>query len=47
MRRRGVTIPITDCIIAAAAESIGGRILTLDTHFAEISEVPALTVVPN
>lgn len=46
LRRRGVTIPITDCI-AAAAESIGGRILTLGTHFAKISEVSALTVVPD
>lgn len=47
LRRRGVTVPITDCVIAAAAESIGGRILTLDDHFAEISEVSELTVMPE
>lgn len=47
LRRRGVTIPITDCITAAVAESVGGRILTLDSHFAEISEVSALTVAPG
>ena len=47
LRRRGVTVPITDCLIAAAAESIEGRILTLDTHFAEISEVSMLTVMPD
>lgn len=45
LRRRGVTIPITDCVIAAAAEYIGGRILTLDAHFEDISEVSALTVI--
>ena len=47
LRRRGVTVPITDCVIAAAAESIGGRILTLDGHFAEISEVSEITVMPE
>lgn len=47
LRRRGVTVPVTDCIIAAAAESIGGRILTLDGHFARISEVADLTVSPG
>ncbi|MGB3633585.1 MAG: PIN domain-containing protein [Rubrobacteraceae bacterium] len=45
LRRRGVTVPITDCVIAAAAESIGGFILTLDSHFEEISEVSTLTVM--
>ena len=33
LRHRGVRVPITDCVIAAAAESIGGHILTLDDHF--------------
>lgn len=47
LRRRGVTVPITDCVIAAAAESVGGRILTLDAHFAKIAEVSALTVMPG
>lgn len=47
LRRRGVKVPITDCLIAAAAESIGGRILTLDRHFAEISKVAELTVMPG
>lgn len=47
LRRRGVTVPITDCVIAAAAESIGGLILTLDSHFTEISEVSTLTVMPR
>lgn len=47
LRRRGVTVPITDCVIAAAAESIGGRILTLDGHFEEVAEVATLTVMPH
>ena len=37
LRRRGVTVPITDCILAAAAETAGGRILTLDGHFEELA----------
>lgn len=36
LRRRGITIPITDCIVAAAAESVGGNLLTLDGHFGEV-----------
>ncbi len=45
LRRRGVTVPVTDCVIAAAAESIGGRILTLNGHFVEISKICELTMV--
>lgn len=47
LRRRGVTVPITDCLIAAVAESIGGRMLTLDDHFAQIAEVATLTILPE
>jgi predicted nucleic acid-binding protein len=42
LRRKGVTIPTTDCIIAAAAESIGGNLLTLDGHFGEIDSLTLL-----
>jgi predicted nucleic acid-binding protein len=42
LRRRGITVPTTDCIIAAAAESIGSRVLTLDAHFGEISKVASI-----
>ncbi len=45
LRRRGVTIPTTDCIIAAAAEPIGGRVLTLDSHFREIALVAPFTIL--
>ena len=45
LRRRGVTVPITDCILAAAAESVGGHILTLDGHFEELAREAALRLV--
>lgn len=47
LRRKGITVPITDCIIAAASESAGGRVLTLDAHFQEIAEISSLTVLPE
>jgi predicted nucleic acid-binding protein len=45
LRRRGVTVPTTDCVIAAVAESIGGRILTLDGHFEELTRAASLTIL--
>lgn len=45
LRRLGVTVPITDCIIAAAAESIGGLVLTLDRHFEELTRVADLELL--
>jgi predicted nucleic acid-binding protein len=47
LRRDGITVPITDCVIAAASESVGGRILTLDTHFQKIAGISSLTVLPE
>jgi predicted nucleic acid-binding protein len=45
LRRRGVTVPTTDCVIAAVAESVGGRILTLDGHFEELARAASLTLL--
>jgi predicted nucleic acid-binding protein len=45
LRRRGVTVPTTDCVIAAVAESVGGRILTLDGHFEELARAASLTLM--
>jgi predicted nucleic acid-binding protein len=45
LRRRGVTVPTTDCVIAAVAESVGGRILTLDDHFEELARAASLTIL--
>ena len=47
LRRKGLTVPITDCVIAAASESAGGCVLTLDVHFQEIAEISSLTVLPQ
>jgi predicted nucleic acid-binding protein len=44
LRRKGVTVPVTDCVIAAASEYAGGHILTLDAHFQRLAEVASLTV---
>ena len=45
LRRRSVTVPTTDCVIAAVAESVGGRILTLDGHFEELARAASLTIL--
>ena len=45
LRRRGVTVPVTDCIIAAAAESLGGHLLTLDEHFEELAREGSLILL--
>ncbi len=45
LRRLGVTVPITDCVIAAAAETIGGLVLTLDGHFEQLARVADLELV--
>lgn len=45
LRRRRITVPVTDCVIAAAAESAGGRILTQDHHFTELAKVASLDVL--
>lgn len=37
LRRRGITVPVTDCVIAATAESAGASIFTLDEHFAHLA----------
>lgn len=47
LRRLGMTVPITDCMIAAAAESVGGRILTLDAHFENIARIASLSLLPG
>ena len=46
LRRRGVAVPITDCVIAASSETIGGLMLTLDGHFEDIALVGSITLLP-
>jgi len=45
LRRVGVTVPVTDCVLAAACEYAGAHILTLDAHFQRLSEIASLTVL--
>ena len=45
LRRMGVTVPVTDCVLAAACEYAGGHILTLDTHFQRLAEIASLTIL--
>lgn len=44
LRRRGITIPMTDCMIAAAAESIEADILTLDQHFRHLERSISVSI---
>lgn len=46
LRRRGVTVPITDCVIATA-ETFGGCVLTLDRHFQSLADVAEISVLPG
>jgi predicted nucleic acid-binding protein len=45
LRRRGVTVPATDLIIAASALRTGAPLLHVDAHFDRIAEVSDLVVV--
>lgn len=45
LRRVGITVPTTDCVIASAAESMGGRILTLDKNFEDLTRVVSLELL--
>lgn len=42
LRRRGVTAPPTDLIIAASAIGAGAEVVHLDRHFGEIAQVSDL-----
>ncbi|MEI6395224.1 MAG: PIN domain-containing protein [Verrucomicrobiota bacterium] len=39
--RRGVTVPLTDAVIACCAQRIGAVVLTYDHHF---SQIPGISV---
>lgn len=42
LRRSGVTVPVTDCLIAASAEAAPARLFTLDAHFEELKRVSSI-----
>lgn len=39
LRKRGITIPITDCLIAAIAFNHDAMVMTLDRHFRHIPDL--------
>jgi predicted nucleic acid-binding protein len=43
LRRRGVTVPATDLIIAASAVRAGAHLLHVDAHFDRIAEISSLS----
>ena len=45
LRRRGVTVPATDLIIAACAIRTGARLYHLDSHFDQIAKHTRLVAV--
>ncbi len=44
LRQQGITVPLTDCIIAAVAEADGASVLTLDGHFEHLARVASLQI---
>ena len=45
LRRRGITVPATDLIIAACAIRIGAKLYHLDSHFDQIAKHTGLKAV--
>lgn len=37
--RQGITLPLTDVVIACCAQRVGASVLTLDNHFYDIPDV--------
>jgi len=46
LRRKGVTLPITDCVIAAVAIHQNASVMTYDLHFANIPNLK-LEAIPE
>ncbi len=45
LRRKGVTIGLSDCYIAVAAASAGVRVATLDSHFESLCKPAKITLL--
>lgn len=46
LRRKGVTIGLSDCFIAVAAASVKAQVATLDSHFAALAKPADITLYP-
>jgi len=47
LRREGVTIPLSDCIVGAVAIENGCKLLTRDKHFLRIPGFGEWGIIPN
>jgi predicted nucleic acid-binding protein len=46
LRRKGVTVGLSDCFIATAAASVKVQVATLDSHFEVLSKPAGITLYP-
>ena len=46
LRKRGVTVGLSDCLIACAAQSHGYAVMTLDAHFKSLNEELGIELAP-
>jgi predicted nucleic acid-binding protein len=46
LRRKGVTIGLSDCYIAMAAATVGAQVATLDNHFQLLAKPAKISLYP-
>lgn len=46
LRRKGVTVGLSDCFIAMAAAAAKAQVSTLDSHFAALTKPAGITLYP-
>lgn len=46
LRRKGVTVGLSDCYIAVAAASVGSQVATLDSHFQLLGKPAKISLYP-
>ena len=46
LRRKGVTVGLSDCFIAVAAASVKSRVATLDNHFDALCKPAGISLFP-
>jgi predicted nucleic acid-binding protein len=45
LRKRGITVGLSDCLIACAARGRGSAVMTLDAHFKSLQEELGIELV--
>ncbi len=46
LRRKGITVGLSDCFIATAAASVKAQVATLDSHFAALCKPAGISLYP-